>query len=158
LAPQGADTEADIHAVTQQEREDTDGIVEIAGARALLSSIPANRWAIVTSADEVLARNRIRAAGLPMPSVLVTADDVVDGKPSPDGYLLAAQRLGVAAKDCLIFEDAPAGVAAGTAAGARVIAVASRLMEGLLGNQAHIADWRAVSVRMDGEHLVLRIA
>lgn len=93
-----------------------------------------------------------------MPSVLVTADDVVDGKPSPDGYLLAAQRLGVAAKDCLIFEDAPAGVAAGTAAGARVIAVASRLMEGLLGNQAHIADWRAVSVRMDGEHLVLRIA
>lgn len=93
LAPAGVDVEADIAALMQREREDTHGVVEIPGAGALLRALPADRWAIVTSADRILARNRIAAAGLPLPEVLVAAEDVEHGKPSPAGYLLAARRL-----------------------------------------------------------------
>ncbi|MEK6349152.1 MAG: HAD family hydrolase [Burkholderia sp.] len=158
LAPADADIEADIAAVTRQEQEDTDGVVEIRGARALLSALPPNRWAIVTSADRVLASNRIRAAGLPMPPILITGDDVSKGKPSPEGYLLAAERLGVDAHRCIVFEDAPAGIAAGLEAGARVIAIASRLMEGRLEKHPFLNDWSTASAVMEYRDLVFRIA
>ncbi|MBN3723359.1 HAD family hydrolase [Burkholderia sp. Ac-20379] len=158
LAPAGLDIDADIAAVTNQEREDTEGVVEIPGARALLSALPPNRWAIVTSADRILASNRIRAAGLPTPPILVTADDVAKGKPSPEGYLLAAERLGVDAHRCIVFEDAPAGIAAGLDAGARVVAIASRLMAGRLDRHPFLNDWRNVSAVMDDKELVFRIA
>jgi sugar-phosphatase len=149
--------ESDALAVMRREREDTAGIVEVEGAGAFLRVLPADRWAIVTSADRVLARNRIRAAGLPVPDILVSADDVQQGKPSPDGYLLAARLLNVNAADCIVFEDAPAGIEAGLRAGARVIAVASPLMEGRLHDFDYLNDLNGIAVSMKGNDLVVDI-
>src|SRR5699024_1964809 len=102
---------------------DLDGIEPVPGAPQFLASLPAQRWAIVTSAPRRLAERRIAAAGLPMPRVLVTGDDVEHGKPAPDPFLLGARRLGLDASRCLVFEDAPAGVAAAEAAAAQVVVV-----------------------------------
>lgn len=104
---------------------DTQGIVTIDGALALLASIPANAWAIVTSGSRALATARLRSRGLPVPSTMVTADDVVNGKPHPEPYSTAAHLLGLHADECVVVEDSPAGLAAAAAAGMRSIAVAS---------------------------------
>lgn len=119
----GMDVAHEAAAVTQAEIDDLDGIAAIAGAAAFLGTLPEGRWAIVTSAPRALAAVRLRAAGIPIPPVFVTADDISRGKPAPDGYLLAAERLGVAPGDCAVFEDAPAGIQAGEAAGATVIVI-----------------------------------
>jgi sugar-phosphatase len=103
------------------EASDTEGVVSIPGAIDVLNSLPADRWAIVTSGTYRLASGRIAAAGLPMPKELITADDVSIGKPAPDPYILAARRLGFEPKRCLVVEDAPAGVASGLASGATVL-------------------------------------
>ena len=96
----------------------------IEGAAELLRAMPDGRWAIVTSCPGTLAGALIREAGLPQPALIVSADDVERGKPAPDPYRLAAQRLGVGAERCLVVEDSRQGVAAGVAAGMTVIAVA----------------------------------
>jgi sugar-phosphatase len=95
--------------IEAQEIAADDGVIPIAGAKALLDRLPADRWAVVTSAGPKLASRRLAAASLPIPAVLVTAGDVATGKPDPEGYLLAASRLGVAAADCIVFEDTFAG-------------------------------------------------
>lgn len=118
-----ADVEAD--AFTVREVADTDGVVAIAGAAALLASLPADAWAIVTSGSAALAQARLVRAGLPIPAALVTADDVTQGKPAPEPYLAGARRLGVPVERCIVVEDAPAGVAAGVAAGMRVVGILS---------------------------------
>jgi sugar-phosphatase len=105
------------------EARDTDGLTVYPGVEALLSQLPYDRWAIATSGTRQTATFRLRYVGLPQPTVLVTADDVQRGKPAPDPYLLAAERLGFAPCDCLVVEDAPAGVEAAKAAGARIVAV-----------------------------------
>jgi sugar-phosphatase len=117
-----SDHEAENRIVEQSEIEDLEGVVPLPGARELLQSLPAARWTIVTSGTRALAEVRLRAAGLPAPSNFVTATDVVNGKPHPEPFLKAAQILGVAASDCVVVEDAPAGIRAGKAAAARVIA------------------------------------
>lgn len=94
-----------------------------AGVHALLESLPEDRWAIVTSANRELSSLMLRVLKLPIPRVLVTSDDVKQGKPAPDPYLQAAHALGYAPSRCLVIEDAPAGVAAAREAGARVVAV-----------------------------------
>ena len=94
-------------------------------AAALLAELPPGSWAVVTSGTRALATSRLAAAGLPLPSVLVTADDVRAGKPDPEGYLEAARRLGCSPADCVVVEDAPAGVQAGLAAGMRVVGLAT---------------------------------
>ncbi|SDJ09464.1 sugar-phosphatase [Frankineae bacterium MT45] len=93
------------------------------GARGLLQAIPEDRWAIVTSGDLRLATASLSKAGLPRPRILVTIADVARGKPEPDPFLLAAELLGIAADRCVVIEDSAAGVSAGRAAGARVLAV-----------------------------------
>ncbi|MEX3953367.1 HAD-IA family hydrolase [Paraburkholderia sp. EG287A] len=158
LAPPDADLESDALTVMRREREDTAGIVEVRGAGTFLRGLPAERWAIVTSADRILAHNRIRAAGLPMPDVLVTANDVQKGKPSPDGYLLAAHLLNVEAANCIVFEDAPAGIEAGLRAGARVVVVASPLMEGRLEQLDYVEDLSGVTISLEGNDLIVHIA
>jgi sugar-phosphatase len=95
----------------------------IAGVPALLASLPPDRWGIVTSGSPLIATRRLAAAGVPAPRVFVTARDNRRGKPDPEGYLLGARRLGVDPSDCVVVEDAPAGIAAGKAAGMSVIAV-----------------------------------
>ena len=121
------------------------GVVAIAGAHALLSQMPAERLAIVTSCSPALAAARLAAGGLPAPRVCVTADQVARGKPDPEGYLRAAALLGVVASDCVVLEDAPAGVAAGLAAGMRVVAVLTSHPRGALeGAHAFVADLTGV--------------
>ena len=119
----GLDPELEAAAVTQAEIEDVQGVVAIAGAAEFLAALPSDRWAIVTSASRKLAERRLEAAGLSVPRVIVTGDDVAIGKPDPQCFLLGAKRLGVPVADCLVFEDVEAGLRAGRAAGADVIAV-----------------------------------
>jgi mannitol-1-/sugar-/sorbitol-6-phosphatase len=102
---------------------DSAGVPEIPGAGALLRSLPPAAWAVVTSASVELARARLRAAGLPDPPAIVTADDVARGKPAPDPYLAGARALGIPASDAIVFGDAEPGVASGHAAGARVVGI-----------------------------------
>jgi sugar-phosphatase len=119
----GVDAEAEAAAITREEMDDVGGIEAIAGVRDFLATLPADRWAVVTSAPRALALRRIAAAGLPVPPLLIAAEDVTHGKPAPDCFVLAATRLGVVARDCLVFEDAPAGIAAAQAAGASVVVI-----------------------------------
>ncbi|MFE1170737.1 HAD family hydrolase [Nocardiopsis sp. NPDC058789] len=107
------------------ELADLDGVSALPAARELLSALPSPRWAAVTSGSRRLMRTRLEAAELPVPEVLVTADDVSEGKPHPQGYLRAAAALGFDPARCLVVEDAPAGVRAGLASGAAVLAVAT---------------------------------
>ena len=104
---------------------DTEGIVAIDGSLELLNALPAWGWTVVTSASRDLVKVRMTKAGLQMPEKCVTADDVRNGKPSPEPYLLGAQKLGVNPQDCVVVEDAPSGIEAGKKAGMRVIAIAS---------------------------------
>lgn len=106
-----------------QEIANTDGIVEIPGAATFLASLGDIPHAVVTSAGRALAISRLQAAGLPIPEVLIAAEDVLAGKPSPEGYLLAASALGVDIGNCVVFEDAPAGLQAAVNSGARTIVV-----------------------------------
>ncbi len=108
---------------TQIELNTLDGVVALPGAAEILSALPDGAWALVTSAGRELALRRMQAVGLPLPSTLITADDVNQGKPHPEPYLLAAQRLGVPIENCLVLEDAPAGIQAGLASGAAVLVV-----------------------------------
>ena len=124
VLPTSSDQEREAIALELEHREleTLDGIVEIPGARTLLGTIEVP-WAVVTSAPRELAVRRMGAAGLPLPEVLVPADEIEHGKPHPGGYLRAAERLGVDIADCVVLEDAEPGVRAGLAAGARVLVV-----------------------------------
>ncbi len=119
----GVDAEKEAAAITRAEIEDVDGVHAISGAKKFLAALPKERWAIVTSAPRALAVRRLEAAGLAPPSVFIAAEDIPKGKPDPACYLLAADRLGYAAGDCLVFEDASAGIRAGEAAGAAVLVI-----------------------------------
>jgi sugar-phosphatase len=99
-----------------------DGVQLLPGTRDFLASLPAERWAVVTSATRRLAEARLDAVGI-LPKTLVSADDITRGKPDPEPYLLAARELGVDPADCVVFEDAPAGLAAGRAAGMTTVAL-----------------------------------
>jgi mannitol-1-/sugar-/sorbitol-6-phosphatase len=109
----------------RNEAIDTEGVLEIEGAARLLRSLPGGTWAVVTSGPARSSVARLTRAGLPVPSVIVTAEDVRRGKPDPEPYQVAAARLAVVPRECVVVEDAPAGIQAGHAAGMRVIAVAS---------------------------------
>jgi sugar-phosphatase len=134
-----ADHEAENREVERREIEDLEGVVPLPGALEILNALPQTSWAIATSCTKPLAQVRIRAAGLPSPRFLVTADDIRQGKPNPEPYLKAAELLGLEAEDCIVIEDAPAGIRAGKASGARVLALRTTEKEDLL--LAAGADW-----------------
>lgn len=119
------DAEVEAAAIENHEAHDQRGVTMMPGADDLLKSIPVGRWGVVTSGSRLLAQNRLRYCGLPVPDVLVTSDDVTNGKPHPEPYLLGAERLGFAPAECLVIEDAPAGIQSARAAGMRVIGMAS---------------------------------
>jgi sugar-phosphatase len=102
-----------------------DDIFPIPGAVALLNSIPPGRWCVVTSGSRFLATTRMRKFGIPIPEILVTADDVSNGKPDPEPYRKGAELLKVSPGDCVVFEDAPAGIRSAQAAGMKVISLPS---------------------------------
>jgi len=114
-----------LRVIEDMEIEDTADLKVLRGAKALLSSLPEERWAIVTSATRRLAVARLRAAGLPIPERLISGDMVERGKPDPEPYRRGAELLGLSPADCVVIEDAPSGVGAGLAAGSRVLAVLS---------------------------------
>ena len=143
----GVDPVAEAAAITAAEMLDIGDIVPIDGADRFLAALPAHRWAIVTSAPRDLAKVRLEAAGIPLPPLLVSAEDVANGKPAPDCFLLAAERLGVAAADCLVFEDAPAGIAAAEAAGCGVVVVTATHGHPLATAHATIAGYADLAVR-----------
>lgn len=156
-APADADLEALTAELGEMERSRTDGVIALPGAEALLAGLPDEAVALVTSADRILAEIRMKAAGLTMPSTTVTAESVARGKPHPEGYLKAAALLGAEPADVVVFEDAPAGIAAARAAGMRTVVVGDsggELEEGMW----RIPDYTAVTVTAvkddDGGHLL----
>jgi sugar-phosphatase len=134
-----ANHEAENREVERREIEDLEGVVPLPGALDLLSSLPDDRWTIVTSCTRALAEVRIRAAGLPLPKKLVTANDITNGKPNPDPYLKGASKLGFSPSDCVVLEDVPAGVRSGKVAGAKVIAFTTTVESAVLRESG--ADW-----------------
>lgn len=145
----GIDLMAEIEALTQAELDDVEGIEQIHGAASFLTALPTERWAIVTSAPRKLAIRRLEAAGLPIPKLMVTGEDVVNGKPAPDCFLLGAERLGQRPEDCLVFEDAPAGIRAAEAAGANVLVITAT--HNHAGDTPHpsISGYGALTPRLD---------
>jgi len=145
----GLDPEVEGAWVLAREMEDVGGIEPIPGAPAFLASLPPDRWAIVTSAPRELALRRLAAAGLPASRTMVTADEVPNGKPAPDCYLLAARKLAVAIADCLIFEDAPAGIASAEASGAEVVVVTAMHGHPMATAHPKIRDYAGLAVHVD---------
>lgn len=117
-----ADLDKEDRKVERMEIEDLQGVVPLPGTRRLLDSLPPERWTIATSCTRPLAEVRLRAAGLPIPKTMVTSSDVRIGKPDPEPYLKAAATLNYSPDDCIVLEDASAGIRAGKTAGSRVIA------------------------------------
>ncbi len=156
LALPGVDAVAEAARITLAEIEDVAGIEAIRGATDFLASLPPQRWAIVTSAPRKLAEARIAAAGLPTPDVLVAAEDVERGKPAPDPFLLGARKLGVAAGDCLVFEDTLAGLQSAAAAGMASVVVTTTHAHPLETNVVAVLDYaqlRAVTLPDGGLRL-----
>ena len=150
FAPPGVDQEAELKWLAARELAERDGIVAVPGAAALLAALPPSRVAVVTSATRELTAVRMEAAGLPVPRILVGADDVTRGKPDPEGYQRAARLLGVDPARCAVVEDAPAGLEAGRAAGARVIAVATTLSRDMLDAWDWIPNLAPLRIQDDG--------
>ena len=136
-----ADHNAENREVERGEIEDVEGVIPLPGALELLQALPQDRWAIATSCTRRLAEVRIRAAGLPVPKHMITSTDVKRGKPDPEPYVKAAKILGLAPADCIVMEDAPAGIRAGKAAGARVLALRTTAPDAELTQSG--ADWIA---------------
>ncbi len=124
LAPH-LDGDAEVKNIEQREAEDTDGVAVMPGASKLIESLPDRLWGVVTSGTRYLATSRLRLANLPIPRVLVSAEDVKKGKPDPEPYLTGARLLGFKPADCLVIEDAPAGIRSAHDGGMKVIALTS---------------------------------
>ncbi|MFD9724446.1 HAD-IA family hydrolase [Streptomyces sp. NPDC059072] len=127
-----------------RETADVDGVVPVPGAPEFMAALADLPHALVTSADAALATARMTAANLPMPEVRVTAESVRASKPDPEGFLMGASALGVTPADCLVFEDSAAGIAAGRAAGMRVIGIGPRAAAHT--PTAHAEDLRSLRV------------
>jgi len=121
----GLDVVEQAAILLQREIDDVDGIIKIPGIASFLSKIPEGRWAIVTSAPRPLAILRLAAAGIVPPEIMICGEDVENGKPDPEGYLKAAKLLGVDPTQCVVFEDAPAGINAGERMGANVVVISA---------------------------------
>lgn len=153
LAPH-LDAEAETLRLEALEADDTDGVGRIAGALELVSSLPGERWAVVTSGTRYLATRRLATNGLPKPAAFVTADEVSHGKPDPEPYLKAARLLGLPPEQCLVFEDAPAGIEAAHAADMIAIAVSTTYPAADLAHaEAVVKDLSQVRVRLNGAGL-----
>ena len=136
-----SDHEAENRVVERREIEDLEGVVAALGAKELLAALPAEVWALVTSCTRPLAAARLQAAGLPVPRFIVTSNDITHGKPHPEPYLKGAELVGFPPRECVVIEDAPAGIHAGKAAGARVIAIRTTVQDRTL--EAVGPDWIA---------------
>jgi sugar-phosphatase len=145
------DAEMEAAAIENHEAHDQRGVVVMPGALELVASIPKGRWGVVTSGSRLLATNRLPHCGLPVPDVLVTSDDVVNGKPDPEPYLKGAELFGLSPAECLVIEDAPAGIQSAHAGGLKVIAITSTYpAEAVKHADAVVATLRQIQVRSNG--------
>ena len=145
------DAEAEVRRLESREAEDQVDVVVMPGAADLIRAIPDGRWGVVTSGTRLLASARLQLGGLPVPKILVTADDVANGKPHPEPYLKGAELLGANPADCLVVEDAPAGIRAAQASGMKVIALTSTYAASELGDaDAVIGLLNRIRVARDG--------
>ena len=137
------------------EAEHFDEVTAIPGAVDVARALPSGSWAVVTSALAGPAAQRLALVGLPVPQVLIGADDVVNGKPDPEGYARAARELRLEPSDCIVFEDTEAGLLAGHAAGCQIVAVGNlaRIADGV----PRIPDFTGVSVASVGDRLEIRL-
>jgi sugar-phosphatase len=150
------DAEHEVKTLERNEAMTTEGVYEVPAARELLESLPSDRWAIVTSGIRAVADLRIRFTRLPPPSVMICADDIMNGKPHPEGYLKAAENLGRLPAECIVIEDALAGIEAAHAAGMRVIAIASTYGRARLADADLVVDQLSdLTVLFDGEQIVI---
>ncbi|MGA2389469.1 MAG: HAD family hydrolase [Candidatus Sulfotelmatobacter sp.] len=152
--------DAEMEALKLENREASDdGLVVMPGAIELVHSIPKDSWGVVTSGTRRLASARLRLAGVPDPKVLVAADDVSNGKPHPEPYLKGAERLGVKPEECVVIEDAPAGIQAAHAAGMKAIGLASTYPgAALTAADAVIQRLNQIRVAVEGERrLILKV-
>ena len=162
LLPEG-DHHAEDQEIERAEIEDVGDVIALPGAAPLLAALPDTHFAVVTSATHALAVVRLQAAGFRISKHLVTASDIKRGKPDPEPYLRGAQSLGLAAADCIVIEDAPAGIQSGKAAGSRVVALRTTADDAALRQSG--ADWivndcstiSVTSHSTDG-HLVLTLS
>jgi sugar-phosphatase len=151
--------EAENRLVEQAEIEDVADIVPLPGVLELLAALPSDRWAIVTSCTRPLAEVRIRAAGLPKPGLFITANDIQRGKPDPEPYQKGAAGLGFAPEECIVVEDALAGIASGRNAGSRVIAFTTTAS--ITDLVAAKPDWilqDCSAIRLEAMHPELKLA
>ena len=148
----------EVASIDAAELADVDGLREVPGVREFLTNLDPGGWAVVTSCGPDLARLRLSSVGMPVPDVVVSSADVSLGKPAPEGDLLGAKRLGHAAAQCIVFEDAPPGIAAGRAAGARVIALSTTRPDAdFTGADAVIPDFTRLSVSRDHDAYILSV-
>jgi len=152
------DPETELTEIEDLEVADNEGLKILPGVLDLLATLPANRWTVVTSATERLARIRLAAGGIPVPRRLVTADMVTRGKPHPEPFLAGAALLGVEPSECVVFEDSASGAEAGRAAGCTVVATPfSHPAEAL--NAAHylVRDLTGIRVGFAGDQIILKL-
>jgi sugar-phosphatase len=150
--------DAEVASLEANEAMTSEGIYEVSGARELLVRLPADKWAVVTSGIRAVAELRLKLTRLPAPAVMICANDIERGKPDPQGYLNAATGLGYAAGDCLVIEDAPAGIEAAHAAGMQVIAIASTYpRQGLTAADAVVDRLADLSIAQNGDELEIDI-
>jgi len=146
------DAEAEVRDLEKREADHQEGGVRVMpGATELVRTIPEGRWGVVTSGTRYLASARLRFCGLPVPKVLVTADDVMNGKPHPEPYLKGAELLGFKPAECLVIEDAPAGIQSAHAGGMKVVGITSTYpASGLREADAVVSQLQQVQARVDG--------
>jgi len=143
------DAEAENRIIEKLEIDDIDGVSALPGVLDLLRALPAGSWTVVTSATGALARIRLAAAGIPLSGAIITADDVVKGKPDPAPYLAGAALLGFLPDECVVVEDAASGAKAGRAAGCIVVATTfSHSIEALDAADYVIPDVKGVDVKV----------
>jgi sugar-phosphatase len=149
--------EAGVARMEQLEVSDTEGIIALPGATEALAIVGPERAAIVTSCTSELADARISAAGIAAPNVVITLDQITHGKPDPEGYLLAAHRLGVDPGSCLVVEDAPSGLVAATTAGCATIALATTTLRTALVADAVVESLADVRFETVGDGIRVSI-
>jgi sugar-phosphatase len=152
------DAPSEVVELEAREALTSEGVHEVEGARDLIGSLPADRWAIVTSGTRVIASFRLNLVGIRIPPVMVCADEITRGKPHPEGYLTAASRLGFAPKDCVVIEDTPPGIDAAHAGGMRAIAIAATYPPSQLSAADAIVDHLAdLDVSVAGDLIQIRV-
>jgi sugar-phosphatase len=139
------------------EETQLEGILAVPGATQVVNAVKDHPWAIVTSAWRALAEARVIAAGLPLPKVIIPVDEIRNGKPHPEGYLRAAERLSVAPRECLVFEDTRPGIEAGLNAKMQVVALLTTFPAEDLRHHPLIRDFRDVTIQPDGECIELEL-